>query len=472
MRQLAAAWAGFGFGFAWASIYQEAPIAASIGLGAVGIGILVHLGRTRRSARCDTISLIGSYLLTAVWAQVVFAKPHSWLTIAPLAIFSLIIPGVMLAADTSGTASERTRERQPAAATPIDMPPAGTISEHRYRDWLRMAIHDLNQPLRTAILLVTALDMPGRRRISLGRKQVDLLKYSLDNMSLQLDSVASLSGLGIRVMQPLHAVRVGRFLEDVTGSFTGVADAKDLMLTTRGRDELLKLDSGLLNHVVGNLIANAIDATKSGGILVACRKRQTGVLIEVRDTGPGFDRRSSTRKRRGGADTRTGLPEHMGLGLNIVRDLCTTMGLTFALDSQTNRGTTAQVHIPARNIEEKRRRLLVAGSCTATTDRIGHLLESWGFSARLSSDWVSDMDDPGLSDAYCGMVLVSSTRRFPKGFRSIIAARRETVSGFTAILASAAQLEAQIWLEHGLAKTPLNPPRLLRSTLFRLLPKT
>ena len=50
-------------------------------------------------------------------------------------------------------------------------------------------------------------------------------------------------------------------------------------------------DPGLVLSVLRNLIGNALKYTERGGVLVAARRRQSSVLIQVWDTGIGIEAR-------------------------------------------------------------------------------------------------------------------------------------------------------------------------------------
>src|SRR5207253_2644702 len=48
-------------------------------------------------------------------------------------------------------------------------------------------------------------------------------------------------------------------------------------------------DDGTLREIFFNLVANSIEAAGRGGrVFVTCRADETGVVAEVRDTGPGL----------------------------------------------------------------------------------------------------------------------------------------------------------------------------------------
>jgi two-component system heavy metal sensor histidine kinase CusS len=108
-----------------------------------------------------------------------------------------------------------------------------------------------------------------------------------------------------------------------------------------------RLDRALLQSAVGNLIENAIAATRSGGaVTVTACSEEEGVRIEVSDTGCGieaihlphlFDRLYRVDPaRRGGS----------GLGLSIVKSIMALHEGSVSLRSEIGSGTRVTLRFP------------------------------------------------------------------------------------------------------------------------------
>ncbi len=54
-------------------------------------------------------------------------------------------------------------------------------------------------------------------------------------------------------------------------------------------DIILEADKGRINQVVSNLLANAIKFTKAGSIHVVTEKKDTEVVVSIKDSGTGID---------------------------------------------------------------------------------------------------------------------------------------------------------------------------------------
>lgn len=111
------------------------------------------------------------------------------------------------------------------------------------------------------------------------------------------------------------------------------------------------LDRTLFQRAVGNLVANALSHTPSGGLVTLSARRDDAALrVEVRDSGAGiaasdlphvFDRFYRADPSR---SSQTG---GVGLGLAIVRSIALLHGGSAEITSEVGRGTTARLIFPA-----------------------------------------------------------------------------------------------------------------------------
>ena len=136
---------------------------------------------------------------------------------------------------------------------------------------------------------------------------------------------------------------IAEFYEPLA-SETGVA------LTVSVRDgPSAELDRALLQSAVGNLIENAIEATKAGGsVAVTSGSENGGAFVEVADSGCGiapehlsqlFEPLYRVDAARGGGT---------GLGLSIVKRIAELHGGSVSIASQPDVGTRVRLWFPAR----------------------------------------------------------------------------------------------------------------------------
>jgi two-component system OmpR family sensor kinase/two-component system sensor histidine kinase BaeS len=138
-------------------------------------------------------------------------------------------------------------------------------------------------------------------------------------------------------------------IADVLGSFRAQADTRHVTLH-RTIDEgvpQVEIDPVRIREVLTNVLANALQHTPAGGsVSVALHAVESGIRIQVIDTGEGidaadlpkiFDRFSKGTQSRGS-----------GLGLAIARRLVIAHGGTIEAASERGRGATMTIALPMR----------------------------------------------------------------------------------------------------------------------------
>jgi signal transduction histidine kinase len=133
----------------------------------------------------------------------------------------------------------------------------------------------------------------------------------------------------------------------------------EIIATTPG-EVLAEVDEVLIQRLLANLIANAIDASPAGGIVRVLLDRlantdstRAWLRVRVIDFGEGIPKENLSRiltpyfttKNRG--DENRGF----GLGLAICRKIVTLHGGNLAISSQIRKGTTVQVDLPDRQVK-------------------------------------------------------------------------------------------------------------------------
>jgi CheY-like chemotaxis protein/anti-sigma regulatory factor (Ser/Thr protein kinase) len=131
-----------------------------------------------------------------------------------------------------------------------------------------------------------------------------------------------------------------------------MAFEKGLMLSFRGESQVAHADPVLLERVLCNLVSNAIRYTYDGGVLVSCRPRGAGLLLQVWDSGIGISEASLPRiwEEFFQAQSHRPLQAHhrkgLGLGLAIVRRLAALMETQVSVRSRVGRGTVFSIPLP------------------------------------------------------------------------------------------------------------------------------
>ena len=153
-----------------------------------------------------------------------------------------------------------------------------------------------------------------------------------------------------------RSVEPGELVDDAVGAFGARAEAEGVSLRTSIAPGVTSIDADpvRIGEVLGNLLANALRHTPTGGsILVHVESVEPdGVAFTVRDTGPGiapevlphvFDRFIKGSGSGGGA----------GLGLAIARSLVEAHGGSISAESEPGRGTSVRFVVPGTESSAK-----------------------------------------------------------------------------------------------------------------------
>ena len=118
-------------------------------------------------------------------------------------------------------------------------------------------------------------------------------------------------------------------------------------------------DEKKLRRIIMNLVDNAIKFTEEGGVSlrIGYRKENYGInlVISVKDTGIGIDEESLEKLFTGFSQVDTSRKRQeggLGLGLAISQALIKKMGGALTIKSKRGKGTTVQVVVPQKVLEE------------------------------------------------------------------------------------------------------------------------
>jgi two-component system CheB/CheR fusion protein len=153
--------------------------------------------------------------------------------------------------------------------------------------FLAAASHDLRQPLQTLALLqgLLARAVEGERE----RKMVARIGETLGAMTGMLNALLDINQIEAGVVRAeIELFPVNNMLEKLRDELTYQAQAKSLALRMVPCSLSIYSDPRILEQMIRNLLANALKYTKSGKILLGCRRHDGKLRIEVWDTGIGI----------------------------------------------------------------------------------------------------------------------------------------------------------------------------------------
>lgn len=213
--------------------------------------------------------------------------------------------------------------------------------------FLAAASHDLRQPLQTFALLqgLLAKTVEGEK----ARNLVARLDETLGAMSGMLNTLLDINQIEAGTVQaePVD-FPIDDLLDRLRNEFTYHAQAKGLVLRAVPCRLPVHSDPRLLEQMIRNLLSNALKYTKTGKVLLGCRRREGLLSIEIWDTGIGIPEAelqaifeeyhqldNAARERSRG----------LGLGLSIVQRLGNLLGHSIRVRSTPGRGSVFAIEV-------------------------------------------------------------------------------------------------------------------------------
>lgn len=214
--------------------------------------------------------------------------------------------------------------------------------------FLAAASHDLRQPVHALSLFVEA--MRSRTMDDDARKLLGHIDGSVRAMSGLFGGLLDISRLDAGVVE-VHKTDfpIRPLLERVCRDYESQASNKGIQIALHPCSSWIRSDAILLERVVRNIIANAVAHTRSGRVVVGCRRGKR-LRIQVWDTGRGIPESEQAlifqefyqvdnpeRDRNKG----------VGLGLAIVKRLTNLLEHPLHLKSRVNKGSVFSIEVPA-----------------------------------------------------------------------------------------------------------------------------
>ncbi len=213
--------------------------------------------------------------------------------------------------------------------------------------FLAAASHDLRQPVQALQLLLETLswsELDERQRHTL-----DSARAASESSSEMLNALLDFSRLEAGVIEPRpRPLSLQQLFRKLEMELAPMADEKGLVYRTRDTEATVVSDPALLELILRNLVANAIRYTDRGGVLVACRRRGAGYLIEVYDTGVGIapdQHRAIFREFHQLGNPERDRRKGLGLGLATAERLATALTHALTLRSIPGRGSVFRLRV-------------------------------------------------------------------------------------------------------------------------------
>jgi len=261
----------------------------------------------------------------------------------------------------------RLEEAQQAHADLAELNAQLTHAAEEKRRFVATVIHDLRQPLATLRTLAYVLQTHDDERERV--ECLELLDERTTAISTMVDELLEYVQIEAgRIPWHVEPVPLASLLDECVKKATPEAETRGvrLMLETSADLGESRTDRARLCHVVGNLVSNAVKFTACGAGKGAPANGKGLVRLEgssagpnawtlvVEDNGVGmsdavaerifdeFYQAPTARASEAGA----GYPQGRGLGLAIVRHLCSLMGASITVKSRVGAGSRFTLTLP------------------------------------------------------------------------------------------------------------------------------
>lgn len=248
--------------------------------------------------------------------------------------------------DANETLEQRVAERTVELSKATQQAEEANKSKTRF---LAAVSHDVLQPLNAARVFTSALDQQKFDHKT--NDLVDHLDSALNNVEEILNEVLDISKLEAGAIKPERtSFALQELFDNLTTEFTPLFAEKGLTLKTRPSGLVVHSDRQFLRRILQNYLSNALKYTRTGRILMGCRRAGEGQLrIEVRDSGPGIP--ESHHEEIFGEFKRLDFrnldnPKGLGLGLAIVRRMGRLLDHDVGVRSTPDRGSIFSVTVP------------------------------------------------------------------------------------------------------------------------------
>lgn len=273
-----------------------------------------------------------------------------------LAIFSIffviasMMTIVLLLGITRRTAQLRAEslQTQTRLTSALDELTTGDIERRAQNRFMAAASHDLRQPLHALGLYLNAL----RRYVNGDQGMLILanIHRSTEALNQLLNSMLDLSKLDAGVVDVNREnINLDEVFDHLHQNFLPEANQRQLALDIQYSGLHVYSDQVLLERILGNLVANALNCTSQGRVSLRAASVGDKVRLSVTDTGPGiplseqeaifneyYQLQNPERDRNKG----------LGLGLSIVRRLTRLLEIELNISSIEGKGTTFEILLP------------------------------------------------------------------------------------------------------------------------------
>jgi two-component system phosphate regulon sensor histidine kinase PhoR len=223
--------------------------------------------------------------------------------------------------------------------------------ENVRRDFVANASHELRSPLTT--IRAAAETLKGvENDPAAASRFIELIERNAARLAALIDDLLELSKIESRELRlEIETLELAPIVERVLIQHAHRAEVRGITLThTLAGSPMVRADRRALEHILGNLIDNALKYCPAGAAVKTVAEAENGVTrVSVIDTGAGIPAEHVPRLFERFYRVDAGRSRELGgtgLGLAIVKHLVETMGGEVAVTSTPGIGSTFSFTLP------------------------------------------------------------------------------------------------------------------------------
>lgn len=221
-------------------------------------------------------------------------------------------------------------------------------------EFMSIAAHDLRNPLSSINLAVDLLDSEENLNRKTLSEYTELIRISSNRMLALINDVLKIHSIdGTESKKVQTCVEVNPLVNEALQHFQEPATSKHIRIHTVLDEQVygVKADKENTLRIFDNLISNAIKySQKNTTVIISTKQLANRVRISIRDQGPGItaaEQKKLFSKFAKLSNKPTGNETSTGLGLYIVKKICSKFNGKVWCESEPGCGSTFIVELPA-----------------------------------------------------------------------------------------------------------------------------
>lgn len=214
-------------------------------------------------------------------------------------------------------------------------------------DFISNASHELKTPITSISGFAEFMLNSDEQYDETTKKFLKIIYDEAIKMKLTINDLLYLSNLDHIKNQDKEdkIIYFKPLIEEVLDNYALLAEEDGITLHYEAEDLYINDSSHIVKHLISNLVENAIKYNRPNGrVDIKLYRKDNKIVLTVTDTGIGIDKKEYEkifeRFYRVDQSHNRNIKSGSGLGLNIVKQICTILNARIDIESEVNVGTT------------------------------------------------------------------------------------------------------------------------------------